>query len=148
MKRFLISITLLACMLASCTMTARSELARALDRWQAANIAHYRYNLRVECFCGFMDKMPLSIEVKDGQVVSMSYNDGSPVPDADRQLFARYQTIEALFGFTQESLATADEVKVEYDPTYAFPATVLVNQAKMAADAGLNLFVLNFERLP
>src|SRR5690349_14347598 len=104
MKRILLSIALAVFILSSCSLTARPALARARDQWRAANIAHYRYSLRVACFCGFMERMPLTIEVRGGQVLSMSYKDGSPVPDSDRQFFARYQTIDELFNFTDETL--------------------------------------------
>ena len=113
-----------------------------------AEVGHYRYSVSVGCFCAFTQKMPLTIEVQDGQVLSMVYKDGSPVPDADRAIFARYQTVEALFDFTGESIGNADEIQVEYDPTYGFPAKVQIDFMKNAMDDELSLSVSSFERLP
>ncbi len=148
MKKMVLAVALAGYVLASCSMVARSELARAHDRWRAANIAHYRYSLNVACFCAFTQRMPLTIEVRDGQVLSMYYKDGSLVPDADRQTFARYQTIDALFDFTSESLGKADEMHVQYDPSYGFPAKVQIDFIKNAMDDELSLFVPSLERLP
>jgi hypothetical protein len=148
MKRSFLAITLAACLLASCSIAAKSALTNAHDRWRLANVGHYRYSLTVACFCAFTQKMPLTIEVRDGQVLSMLYTDGTPVLDADQQTFARYQTIEALFDFTSESLGNADEIHVEYDPTYGFPAKVQIDFRKNAMDDELSLSVSGFERLP
>ena len=43
------------------------------EKWQDANISHYRYELGISCFCIFAQDMPLVIEVQDGEVVSMEY---------------------------------------------------------------------------
>ena len=148
MKRIFLSLALTALLLGSCSVMEKSDLARARDQWTAANIRHYRYSLRVACFCGFTDKMPLSIEVQDGKVLSMTYKDGSPVPDSDRQIFARYQTIDALFDFTNENLGKADKVQVAYDRTAGFPTSVQIDLMKNAADDELDLTVENFQALP
>ncbi len=148
MKRIYLSLALAALLLASCSVVAKSELARARDQWTTANFRHYRYSLRVACFCGFTDRMPLSIEVQDGKVLSMTYKDGSPVPDSDRQFFARYQTIDALFDFTNENLGKAHQVQVVYDRTAGFPASVQIELMKNATDDGLDLTVENFQALP
>ncbi len=148
MKRILLSLALAAWLLASCSVMEKSDLARARAQWMAANIRHYRYSLTVGCFCGFTQRMPLSIEVQDGRALSMTYNDGSQVPDSDRQFFARYQTIDALFDFTNENLGKADQVQVMYDRTAGFPTSVQIDLMKNAADDELDLTVENFQALP
>ena len=50
----------------------------------------------------------------------IQYNDALPVLADEQPVFARYQTIDALFDFTSESLAKADEIKLEYDATYGW----------------------------
>ena len=148
MKRTLLVPALVAIVLAACSPFARPELSRARERWQAAHVNHYRYKLNVGCFCGFTEKMPLTIEVKEGQLVSMSYQDGSPVSAQDAPMFAQYETIDALFDFTEESMARADEMKAEYDATYGFPSEVQIDFIKNAADDELTLSVSDFEPLP
>ncbi len=148
MKRIVIAIALSACLLASCSPQARSELAAARSRWQAAGISHYRFNLGVGCFCPYTQKMPLNIEVMDGRVVSMQFKDGSPVSASEQKIFEEYQTIEALFDFTEGAIGKADEIQVAYDPTYGFPVRVNIDYIKQAVDDELMLSVSDFQPLP
>src|SRR5512138_1418306 len=125
--------------LSACSALGNTELKNARSRWEAAKITHYSYQLHVGCFCAFVEKMPLSIEVKDGQVVSMAYKDGTPVSAEEQQMFERYSTIDKLFDFTAESIQKADEIHVKYDPTYGFPSQVQIDFVRQAADDELTL---------
>lgn len=147
MKRILVYVTLFTLIFSACTPLTDSEFNRNYEKWQMANISHYRFSLGVSCFCAFTQKMPLSIEVKDGQVVSMTYNDGSAVPDSEREFFARYETINALFDYTKGAMADADEIHIQYDSTYGFPSSVQIDFIKNAMDDELSLYVQSFERL-
>jgi hypothetical protein len=91
--------------------------------------------------------MPLTIEVQDGKVVSMTYDDGSPVPEADRSIFAQYETIEDLFTFTRDAISRADEIHVTYDSTYGYPSIVQIDFVRNAADDELDLTVQSIEPL-
>jgi hypothetical protein len=91
--------------------------------------------------------MPLTIEVQDGKAISMAYNDGSPVPEADRSIFAQYETIEDLFNFTQDAISRADEIHVTYDSTYGYPSIVQIDFVRNAADDELDLTVQSIEPL-
>ncbi len=124
-----------------------NKFSNAHGRWQSASVTHYRFNLRVACFCAFTDKMPMTIEVKDGQIVSIHYSDGTPVSAQDQLMFERYITIDKLFDFTAQSLKDADQIEVVYDPTYGFPTTVQIDFIKQAADDELGLFVTDFQAL-
>ena len=148
MKKILLSATLVAIVLAGCSYVANTEQSNARARWQSSRISHYSYKLRVGCFCAFTERMPLSIEVKDGKVVSMTYRDGAPVSAEQQQIFAQYQTIDALFDFTSQTIGKADEIKTGYDPTYGFPATVQIDFIKQAVDDELGLSVTDFQPLP
>jgi hypothetical protein len=148
MKRLLIATILSIVVSTGCSVLANSELSRARSRWQAAKINHYTYRLMVGCFCPFQDKMPLKIEVQDGQVVSMTYPDGSPVSGQDLATFAPYQTIDSLFDFTSVAVGKADEIKTEYDPKYGYPTRVQIDYIKQAMDDELALSVSDFEPLP
>src|SRR5690349_9301931 len=61
-------------------------LAANREKWESQHITHYRFELHVSCFCAFRDQMPLTIEVKDGKVVSMADSKGQPV-DQFAELF-------------------------------------------------------------
>jgi hypothetical protein len=159
MKKLLL--LMLAIVLSACSAIAsagqpKSEVEQARDKWQAANISHYRFNLSIGCFCVFTQDMPLVIEVKDGQVVSMQYQSGKQVDSNVLDYFNRFTTIDKIFseienGFKVESDTPsnkADEVKVTYDETYGFPTQVSVDFIKDAADDELGLTISNFEKLP
>ena len=133
--------------LAACSFGTKSELTRNQEKWQNANIAHYRFNLNVGCFCAFRSNMPLSIEVKDGQVVSMKYADGTQVNENDRASFDQYATLDTLFDYTSKRMKDADEVKVTYNATYGYPEEVSIDAIKNAVDDELYLSVSGFEAL-
>ncbi len=148
MKKLLLPLALAALLLTSCGLFPNPQFASAQSRWRNANVSHYRYSLRVGCFCAFTQRMPLTIEVANGVIRSMSYSDGTPVPAGQAPIFARYSTIDALFDYTAEALRQADEIKIQYDPTYGFPANVQIDFIKQAIDDELGLTVTDFQPLP
>ena len=138
----------LVLILAACSFGG-TEFSRNQQKWNNANITHYRFQLTVSCFCAFRDKMPLTVEVQNGQLVSMTYSDGTPV-SADDQTnmgFNQYATIDNLFGYTAQRMKDADEVKVTYDPEYGFPVEVNIDAIKDAVDDELYLSVSGFEKI-
>jgi hypothetical protein len=135
--------------LAACSAGNQSEIERNKEKWQDANITHYRYNLTLGCFCVFSQDMPLVIEVMDGNVVSMEYKNGNPIDTTNRELFERFSTIDRIFSELEADLAgAADEVTVTYDPTYGFPVEVSIDYVKEATDDELYLTISDFEVLP
>jgi hypothetical protein len=146
----LILITL-ALILTACSSSAKSEFDRNQEKWQNSHISHYHYSLFVGCFCPFTEKMPLNIEVKDDDLLSITYADGTLISKADPEFefFARYGTMERLFSELEADLAgAADEVTVSYDPVYGFPQTANIDVIKEAVDDELSLTVSGFELLP
>lgn len=140
----------LAIAMTACAIGAKNDLAANQEKWQTSGVTHYRFDLDVICFCAFRDRMPLHIEVKDGQVVSMTYADETSIPADDpiRGTFDRYATFDALFADLQSGPASkAEEVTIQYDPTYGFPSDVNIDQIKAAMDDELHLTVSNFEVL-
>ncbi len=147
MKKFIL-ITLVI-MLTACS-AGGSEFSQNQMKWQNANLTHYRFQLSIGCFCAFRDKMPLTIEVQNGQVTSMSYADGTSVT-ADEQTnmgFNQYATIESLFQYTAQRMKDAAEVKVTYDSTYGYPTTIYIDGSQQIADDELSLGVSGLEKLP
>jgi len=148
MKKIWIFIGLVSLLVSACSPLPGSELARNQDKWRAAAIDHYRFDLSVLCFCPFSAQMPLSVEVMDGKVVSMTYNDGTPVPESERANFSAYATIDALFAYTEDAVRQADEIQIAYDPAYGFPSRVQIDFVKNAVDDELALGAENFQALP
>lgn len=148
MKRIIV--LALALILTACSAGVSSEFDKNPARWEAANITHYRYTLFIGCFCGFMNEMPLTIEVKDGEVVSMTNANGIPVSPTDSfyDVYESYSTIDRLFLKLESDLAgEADEVTVEYDPAYGFPVNIAIDQIKEAIDDELSIQISDFEVL-
>jgi len=145
-----IILLMLAFILAACSAGATTEFDKNLAKWNEANISHYRYSLFIGCFCAFRDQMPLTIEVKGGEVVSMIRPDGTTVNSTDPSydIFESYATIDRVFlKLEADQTGDADEVAVTYDPTYGFPANVAVDYIKEAVDDEISYQVSNFEML-
>lgn len=143
---------LMTLILASCTVAGNalgSEIEQNQEKWQDANISHYRYHLSITCFCVFSQDMPLIVEVQDGKVVSMEFQNGNPIDPGSRELFEKYATIDRLFTELEADLnGAADEVTAKYDATYGFPTEVTIDFVKDATDDELYLNLSNFEKLP
>jgi hypothetical protein len=117
-------------------------------KWEDANVSHYRYELSISCFCIFAQDMPLVIEVKDGEVVSMEYKSGKEIDPALLPEFQRYDTIDKIFAELAKAQTEAERVEVTYDEKYGFPTQVTIDQAQQAADDEIYLTISNFEVLP
>ncbi len=137
-------------MLTACSLGG-SELSRNQKKWNDANITHYRYELNIGCFCAFRSDMPLTVEVLNGEVVSMTGVDGTAITNEDPfyETFTKYATIDRLFSELEADLGgEADEVTVKYDATYGFPTDINIDFIKNAVDDELHLGASGFESLP
>jgi hypothetical protein len=148
MKKFILF--LLAVVLAACSAGPSNDFSSNRDKWQQAGIPSYRYSLMFVCFCAFSDKMPLTIEVRDGEPVAITYTDGTTVAQTDPNYehFARYATIDRIFADLETNLnGGADEVIVSYDATYGYPSQIDYDYIKEAIDDELSLTITSFEVL-
>jgi hypothetical protein len=143
------AIVLTACA-AGIASGSQTEIGQNKEKWQDANISHYRYNLHISCFCIFVENMPLVIEVQDGEVVSMEFQNGAELdPTLRKDLFDKYATIDRLFAELEAGLnGAADSVTVKYDPTYGFPTEATIDVVEEATDDELYLTISDFEELP
>jgi hypothetical protein len=153
MKKLLfvfLTLALAACTAAGNALGSQSEIEQNKEKWENANISHYRYHLSITCFCIFSQEMPLIIEVQDGEVVSMEYQSGNEIDAPSLELFEKYATIDRIFTELEADLnGAADEVTIaKYDPTYGFPTEVTIDFVKEATDDELYLNLSNFEELP
>jgi hypothetical protein len=152
MKKLIL--TVMALVLAGCAVMgnalgSQSEIEQNKEKWQDANISHYRYHLFISCFCTFNEDMPLIIEVQDGEVVSMEFQSGKEIDPSLHELFDKYATIDRLFAELEADLnGAADKVVVEYDPAYGFPTKADIDFVEEVIDEELYLTISNFEELP
>ncbi len=141
---------LLALILAACS-AGGSELSRNQSKWQDADVNHYRFQLSVGCFCLFRSQMPLTVEVQDGEVVSMTDINGEafPMDDPMSDLVMKHATIDRLFSeLGSDAVQEADHLTMSFDPAYGFPTEVAIDYIELAADDELYLSVSAFEPLP
>lgn len=142
---------ILAFTIMACATSGQSHSDYQQRRWQEAKIPHYRFELRIVCYCPFRGRMPLRIEVLDGQVVSMKDAHGGIITKADvhSEYFERHATIDRLFSILQtHQSGKADRVTVKFHPVYGFPERINIDRIKGAADDELGFIVSEFERLP
>ncbi len=145
-----IVLLMLAFILAACSAGSPTDFEKNLAKWNDANISHYRYQLFIGCFCPFAGDMPLTIEVKNGEIASMTRFDGTPISEADPSygIYESYATIDRVFlKLEADQTGDADEVIVTFDSTYGFPANVAVDNIKEAVDDEISYQVSNFEIL-
>jgi hypothetical protein len=125
------------------------DIESARQQWEAAGISHYRFNLNMVCFCAFSENMPLVVEVQDGSVVSMEYQNGNEIDPASLEFFQRYETIDKIFSELEKAAGgEADEVTVSFDDTYGFPEQIDIDVVKEAIDDELAMTISGFEVLP
>ena len=93
--------------------------------------------------------MPLIIEVKDGEVVSMEFQSGKEIDPSLHETFDKYATIDRFFAELEAGInGAADVVTAKYDETYGFPTEVTIDFVQEATDDELYLTLSNFEALP
>jgi hypothetical protein len=114
--------------------------------WQSQDINNYRFDLVVGCFCLREMTRPVTIEVKDGEVASITYIDDGE--SADPMFFDGFATIDQLFERLADKEAQ-DPVKfdVVYDEALGIPLSANIDVSELMMDEELSLTVSNFESL-
>lgn len=138
------TLSILVLVLIACSAVPSSEIDRNRNTWTGQKISHYQFILQIGCFCAFMDQMPLTVEVKDGQIISLTDAQGMQVLDTDPSypLFSQYATIENLFVELENGLkGGADLVNVTYDETLGYPAEIYFDYIEAAVDDELSVTV-------
>ena len=145
-----LTLLLLTLILAACSAGGGTELSRNQSKWQDANIDHYRFQLSVGCFCAFRNQMPITVEVKNGEIVSITDVNGNAFSTDDpmNETVLKYATIDRFFSeLGSDAVQKADRLTVTYDPTYGFPTDVTIDYIELAADDELYLTISGFEPL-
>ena len=142
----------LAAVLTACSPAAQSnQLDANLQKWQSQEIAHYKMKVGIRCFCPFGSQMPVSVEVRDGQLVSVVDNAGNPVSEGDPILEpenARLLTVEGLFESARKAMDNADNTTIEYDPDLGYPLSLSIDWWKDTGDDNEGATVTDFQPLP
>ncbi len=147
MKKIILLV--LTLILTACTSSAATEFDKNLAKWQAAKITHYSYSLSVSCFCAFMDQMPVKIEMKDGEIVSVTVTNGNVITSTDDLylILKSYAGMDMLFNQVKAASENADKVEVTYNPSNGFPTSIAIDQIEDAVDDELYITVGDFKIL-
>lgn len=95
--------------------------------------------------------MPLTVEIQNGEVVSMIDVNGESVSTTDpmSEFILKYATIDRIFSeLESDSVREADKLTVTYDPTYGYPVEINIDFIELAVDDELYLSVSAMELLP
>ncbi|HMX18065.1 MAG TPA: DUF6174 domain-containing protein [Anaerolineales bacterium] len=140
---------LLALILTACSAGTLNEFDKNLAKWEAAKITHYRYDVAIGCFCAFRDDMPMTIEINNGEIVSITSVKGNIITPSDDlyDVVKSYAGMEALFEQLKGAFEDADRVEVIYDTVNGYPTSIAIDQIEAAVDDELYISVENFEVL-
>ena len=126
------------------TVTGTGQLNELQERraaWVARNIADYRVQLRISCFCGGTITRPVLIEVRRGAVAKVwDLETSKLVGDV-----TPYLTITQLFDKAIEERTRGGHVSAAYDRAIGFPARIEIGT--VANDAGTLYFLGAFSAL-
>jgi hypothetical protein len=151
MKKILLPVALISVLILimACSLfsPANRELDRNRTRWQEKNIQDYRFALDIGCMCPWYEQMPLTIEVRNGEVASITAANGEDI-SSYLETYNKHDTIDELFDTIKFAIQNgADEIKVYYDPDYGFPTSILINPMKNAFDDETGYTISDFEVL-
>lgn len=136
--------------LTACSAGTPTEFEKNRQIWRDSGITHYRFSLVIGCFCPFRNQMPLTIEIQNDEIISMTASDGTLIAasDLNYEFFSRYATIERIFSELEAAQAgDAEEVTVAYDSARGFPSEIYIDFIKTAMDDEISLTVSNVEVL-
>jgi hypothetical protein len=126
------------------------ELQRDLSRnrrlWDAQQVDDYRYVARRNCFCPMEVVSPVVVEVRDGEIASIHYQEsGEPVAVTYAGLWL---PMEGVFDIIQDAIdQEAVEVNVGYDAEFGFPRQIGIDYSENVVDEELGYIVEEFQLL-
>ena len=121
--------------------SGQRSLESARDLWEQNKPLNYQYVVEVSCFCPEDYTRPVVVQVQNGFYFNAE-GSGGPVSDS---YIAQFGSVEALFAIIEKAYKDrADEVLVEYDPTYGVPLRFSLDPIKNAIDDELSVTVTDF----
>ena len=122
------------------------ELLRNRQRWASAGLHDYEFDFQRICFCTPEATEAVHIVVRKDVVTSVvRTRDGQP---ASTQ-YTTWPRVDELFEDVQRRLSPrAERIDVQYDPTYGYPRSIVVDVMLMTADDEYALTAGDLRRLP
>jgi len=118
------------------TGAERDELNANRELWRSQEIVSYRFEYRLNCFCGGPGSEPVAIEVSDDEVVRVTLQEtGEDLPASEA---SDYPTIEELFELIDNWLSLdPHEARTEYHDELGYPIDVWIDFIENAIDEEL-----------
>ncbi len=133
------------------------ELQQKQAQWESQRITHYRMKLDLQGY-GYgqlYQRMPLAVEVKDGQVISVIDARGQIMsPDTEYpyvfdRVYPNLFTIPGLFSFLNETFTERPAaLSVMYDPQFGYPTDIELTRYWEPCCQEVSYLVTELERLP
>jgi len=136
-----------AACLSMCSPAERQAFEKNRALWESQAIQHYRIHFTIGCNCPWRELMPLTVEVQDGEIVSMVASNAGDISNY-LDTFRRHATIESLFELVDSSIAKVYKLAVQYDATYGFPTSTVIDPYRWITDDATGYYVTDFEVLP
>ena len=128
------------------------ELEHNRTKWESQHITHYRMSLDLDDPSPYENRMPLTVEVKDGKLVSVVDAHGQSVSaenDDDFGYEQQYFTIPGLFSFAYKTVwENPPEILISYDPALGYPASIYVDPYTEPCCQEYAIGVQDFQVLP
>ena len=144
----LIFLVCLVAFLSACNTPNHRIYEQNLSNWKLHSIRHYRFNLEIGCMCPWRNMMPLTVEVQNGEIVSMVASNGGDIsPYLDT--FQPHATIERLFDMVDSVTSKrVYKLEIQYDAIFGFPKVIVIDPSRMVYDDETGYYVTDFVVLP
>lgn len=103
------------------------------EKWAAAGLTNYTYEVQVGCFCGISAWTPSLVTVTDGSVSSaVRIGDSEDVP---ANLLSQLPTVDDLFDRIHSAeQQDAHSIDVSYHSTMGYPTSIAIDYIENAVD--------------
>jgi Family of unknown function (DUF6174) len=129
------------------------ELEQNQAKWESQRITHYRFSVDLPYSDASNGRTPLTVEVKDGIVVSVVDASGATISPNDKKdiaySYSYALTISGLFSYANQTFwEKHPSINVTYDPNLGYPKTIYIIPYVEPCCQGLYFDVQEFQILP
>lgn len=129
------------------------EIERNQAKWESQHITHYRMSLNLLGYGYNYSRMPLTVEVKDGEVITVVDARGETVSPKDHEVtvddYPNGFTIPGMFSYADRTCGESPPaMKVSFNPVLGYPTTIYVDPYTEPCCQDFTIEVRDFEVLP
>jgi hypothetical protein len=118
-----------------------TELEANRQRWMDLGLSDYDLTLLRGCFCPIESIGPVTVRVRNGEIVSQTYTETGMGVSEQHAIF--FPDVEGLFDVILESIQSdADHMTVSYDSNTGAPAEIFIDSIEAAVDDELTITVV------